>query len=96
MNAPTKPKSEGKKKRKGGAKDSTSNHDIVSHDNKKSSKAHPKPKLNNGFNTDVEESDDNRRPKAKKQKTSTGDAEMPQALRRTGKQFFFIFLHEKC
>jgi hypothetical protein len=78
VNAPTKPQAKSKK-RKG---HSSSNRDTVSHSNKKSSKTHPNPELNNGWEVEVEASDDNEHTKPKKQKTATGYVAMP--LRRTG------------
>ena len=76
----TKPQADSNKKHKGKAEDLSSHHDAVSHNNKKTLKAHPNPEHNNGVEVDV--SDDNEQTRVKKQKTSTGYVAMP--LRRTG------------
>jgi hypothetical protein len=78
VKAPTNPQAKSKK-RKG---DSSSNRDTVSHSNKKSFKTHPNPELDNGWDTEIDVSDDNGHAKLKKQRTASGSVAIP--LRRTG------------
>jgi len=83
VNAPAKPQNKNKKRKvKAEGSEVSGDHDAVSHKKKKSLKAHPRRKLNDGYDTEVDEPEIDQHTKAKKQRTLTGNVGMP--LRRTG------------